>query len=115
MAYNASQAKSPVTYNLEETNWQAYIQGYTFMFSTMAHRDKFLEKVNGHIQWMNDSMTRRFHMPCSFARLAVFQLYMQIEGRGFLVYDSVEGCVYHKPEDVTFVVDAVYTMDGWEE
>lgn len=115
MAYNASQVKSPVTYDLENTAWQAIIGEYRFCFSTMAHRDKFLSKVNGHIDWMNDSMTRRFHMPCSFHRLAMFQLYMQIEGRGFLVYDEHEGCVYRSPTDVFFTVDAVYNMKDWEE
>ena len=104
MAYNASQTKSPICYDLHNTDWQAVAGNYTFNFSTMRHRDKFLHDSRIKTEWMNDSMSRRFHMCCMFDTLALFQLYMQIEGRGFLVFDNVLGKVYESPEQVKFEV-----------
>ncbi len=110
MAYNASQAKSPVCYNLRETNWQAYVDGLTFCFSTAAHRDKFLNECEGRKEWLSDSMSRRFHLPCDFSMLALFQLYMQIEGRGFHVVDANNGEVYESPTSVLFEVSCDGTL-----
>lgn len=112
MAYNASQVKSPVCYNLDNTDWQAYVGGYTFSFSTMRHRDKFLSEAEKRVQWMNHSMSNRFHIPCRFDRLALVQLYMMVEGRGFLVVDENAGEVYRNPDDMLASIDIVMNMSG---
>ena len=104
MAYNASQTKSPICYDLRETNWQAVEDGFVFNFSSVSHRDKFIEEAKGRKEWLSDSMSRRFHVPCDFSVLALFQLYMQIEGRGFLVYDPVNGYVFERPTDIVVKV-----------
>ena len=114
MTYNASQYKSPVCYNLDATDWEAVVDTYRFAFSTMAHRDKFLNEVDKKIQWLNHSMTKRFHVPCMFNRLAMIQLYMQIEGRGFLVTDEIEGIVYRSPEEMAVYCGIVYNVEGVE-
>ena len=100
MAYNASQQKSPVCYDLTCSQWQAIYRNFRFFFSTAKHRDKFLVECRGRVAWMNDSMSRRFHVRCDCALLAVVQLYMQIEGRGFLVVDEEMGVVYDSAEKV---------------
>lgn len=106
MAYNASQTKSPVCYDLHRTQWMANYQHFMFHFSTVGHRDKFLTECRRKVSWMDGSMSKRFHLSCDFEELAVFQLYMQIEGRGFLVVDEVNGIVYDSPEKVKFTVSA---------
>ena len=103
MGYNASQTKSPICYDLKETDYKAYCDGYIFCFSSIVHRDKFLRECIKRKEWMNDSMSRRFHVPCDFSVLALFQLYMQIEGRGFYVYNDV-GELFEKPTDIMFEV-----------
>ena len=115
MTYNARQYKSPVCYNLDETDWEAVVDTYRFAFSTMAHRDKFLNEVDKKIQWLNHSMTKRFHLPCMFNRLAMIQLYMQIEGRGFLVTDDFDGIAYRSPEEMTVFCDVVYNVEDVED
>ena len=115
MTYNASQYKSPVCYNLDETDWEAVVDTYRFAFSTMAHRDKFLNEVDKKIQWLNHSMTKRFHVPCMFNRLAMIQLYMQIEGRGFRVIDESAGIVYRSPEGMTVYCDIAWNVEGVED
>ena len=100
MAYNASQTKSPVCYDLHKTQWQAMYNNLMFNFSSMKHRDKFLEDINKRVAWLNDSMSRRFHVPCFFNDLAAIQLYMQIEGRGFFVYNEITGEVFDSPEEM---------------
>ena len=108
MAYNASQTKSPVVYNLMDSQFEVVKRGYVFRFSTQRHAEKFGQSADYKVEWMNDSMTRRFHIPCRFDELALFQLYMQIEGRGFLVYDEPEQVWYHSPEEVKF-----FTATTW--
>lgn len=115
MTYNASQYKSPVCYNLDETDWEAVVDTYRFAFSTMAHRDKFLNEVDKKIQWLNHSMSKRFHVPCMFNRLAMIQLYMQIEGRGFLVTDEIAGIVYRSPEEMTVYCDIAWNVEVGED
>lgn len=100
MAYNASQQKSPVCYDLTCSQWQANYRNFRFFFSTAKHRDKFLMGCRERVAWLNDSMSRRFHVRCDFAVLAVVQLYLQIEGRGFLVVDEGKGIVYDSAEKV---------------
>lgn len=104
MGYNASQTKSPVCNDLRKTQWQAMYKCFCFNFSTMKHRDKFLEQIENKVQWMNDSMSRRFHVPCDFELLAMVQLYMQIEGRGFMFFDTETGEVYESPDELTFYI-----------
>ena len=100
MGYNASQTKSPVCYDLRNTQWQALQGEFMFNFSTVGHRDKFLSEVQKRVDWLNDSMSRRFHVPCMFDDLAAIQLYMQLEGRGFFIFNIVTGEVYEKPSEV---------------
>lgn len=102
MAYNASQRKGPIVYDLNESRFSVKARGYEFRFSSLAHKEKFVKLMKEKVEWLNDSMTRRFHIPCRFDELALFQLYMHVEGRGFLVYDSHDEVWYHKPEEVKF-------------
>lgn len=107
MGYNASQTKSPVCYDLRKTQWQAQHGEFVFSFSTCAHRDKFLRECDKRIDWLNDSMSRRFHVPCDFEPLALVQLYQQIEGRGFLVWNHVTGELFEYAADFLCTVSAV--------
>ena len=89
MGYNATQAKGHVSYDLSNEDYTSNWEEYTFYFSTMAHKVKFDEGVQTRIDWLNDSLSRRFHYDIHADVLAVFQLYKMIEGRGFKVYDNL--------------------------
>ena len=104
MAYNASQAKTPVCYDLRKSQWTFDALGYRFYFSTMAHRDKFWRDWAKRVEWLSDSMSRRFHIYVDCSLLAVVQLYMQIEGRGFFVVDLHDGVVYEDSAEFTMQV-----------
>ena len=109
MSYNASQQKSPVWHDLETTPWLVDLGNFTFHFSTPKHAEKFREQAYQKIEWLNDSMSRRFHVPCAFDHLALVQLYMQIEGRGFMV--EYRGYVYRRPKDMlvaTYIVESAF-------
>ena len=49
-----------------------------------------------------------------FNDLAMIQLYMQIEGRGFRVYDENEGIVYRSPQEMVVYADLAYNVEGVE-
>lgn len=103
----SSLSKYGVAYNLEQSpygaSWTDEVTGrmYEFCFSTVKHRDKFLSMLYKRIPWMNDSMSRRFHVVVDVSVVAVLQLYMQIETRGFLVRCGDD--LWQSPEEVSLV------------
>lgn len=94
--------RNGVEYDLRQSPYESSRWPYLFRFSSQAHRDKFNEKAAGRVEWLNDSMTRRFHLAIDLKPLALFQLYMQVETRGFLVRDVETGVWYDCPQTVRF-------------
>ena len=111
MAYNASQTKKAVHYDLKTTPFTVAEHGLDFHFSSVKHAEKFGREALSRVEWLNDSMTRRFHIPCKFDELALFQLYQQIEGRGFCVYDIHSEVWYHSAEEVKLFIDVALVCD----
>lgn len=89
MSYNATQARSHISYDLTNETYTSDWEEYTFYFSTMAHKEKFDAGVKARVEWLNDSLSRRFHYDVHADALAVFQFYKMVEGRGFKVYDKL--------------------------
>lgn len=107
MAYNASSASSPSIYQLNNTPYKAEFDRFVFYFSTERHRDNFVNCIDKRIGWMNDSMSRRFHFPIDCKFIAVFQLYMQVEGRGFQVFDTKTYDEYTSPSQLRMMCEVV--------
>ena len=80
--------KNGVCYDLRTSPYTVEKLGYSFAFSTAAHADRFRQDANSRIAWLADSFTRRFKYRVDVPLLAVFQLYAQVETRGFYVVDS---------------------------
>ena len=93
--------KHGVCYDLAVSPYVAEKLGFCFHFSTAAHARNFREKADMRIGWLNDSLSRRFKYRIDVPLLAVFQLYNQIETRGFYVVDS-DGRVYSCRDEVEF-------------
>lgn len=99
----AELTKSGVCYNLKGSPYSVWYGGFTFYFSSVTHQRNFMEKCRIRCEWMRDSMTRRFHMDVDMGALPLFQLYMQVERRGFYVV-SDRGHEYRSHKDVGFKV-----------
>ena len=82
--------------------YKVEIMGYIFRFSTQAHADKFEREAWKRKEWLDDSLTRRFHVPIDTGVLAFIQLYQMIEGRGFYMQDGDN--VYTSSTDIQLVV-----------
>lgn len=94
--------KNGVEYDLRRTPFYSAWREYTFYFSSATHLEKFEYRMQARIDWLCDSLSRRFHMEIDASVLAVFQLYMQIETRGFRVWNMVRLEEYECPENITF-------------
>ena len=79
-----------ICYDLPESPFVHEWGEWRFYFSTAAHLRNFIGKIDMKIAWLNDSFSRRFRFNVDASVLAVFQLYNQIENRGFYVV-SVTG------------------------
>lgn len=103
MGYNASLRKSPIANDLSKSDYHFTWGRYEYYFSSASHAIKFEENVTKKEEWLSDSLSRRFHMKVDANYLADFQLYMQIEGRGFRIIDNLTGNVLDSPNMVSFV------------
>lgn len=101
MTYELS--RGGVCYDLAETPFTFEWRGYDFHFSSAPHRSKFIETVNQKCEWLGDSFRRRFKFHVNAEWLAVFNLYRQVETRGFYVVGE-GGEVYRSVEAVRFRV-----------
>lgn len=103
MSYNATAASAKnICHDLSNSRYEGYYNGFIFRFSTQAHADKFNREVWKRKEWLDDSLSRRFYVPLDTGMLAAFQLYQQIEGRGFYVEDM--GIPYTSPNDLQLCV-----------
>lgn len=95
------QTKNGVVYDLSLSPFEVSWKEYTFVFSSAVHAAKFDSKLSVRIEWLTDSLSRRFHVCVDAAVIAVMQLYMQTETRGFYVVDNKAGKVHTCPENIT--------------
>ena len=93
--------KHGVVYNLLNSPFKCSWGKYTFYFSSATHLAKFNEKLDARIEWLNDSFSRRFHVNIDVSVLAVMQLYMQLETRGFYIIDSAASEEFKCRENIT--------------
>lgn len=83
-----------VVYDLRFSEYEYTFFPLMFRFSSETPLKKFSERVNAKVEWLNDSLSRRFHIELRVDLLAALQCYMQVETRGFLVRDIEQGRWY---------------------
>lgn len=91
-----------VCYDAQRTPFTVHLEDFTFHFSTEKHRQAFKAKALLRREWLNDSLSRRFHFEIDTGLLAIFQLYEQIEKRWFWVENVESKEVYRCPQEVRF-------------
>ena len=96
--------KYGVAYAFDEPEFEAYFGDWVFRFSSMKHKERFCNLVQARVDWLSDSLSRRFKYPIDAAELAAFQLYQQVETRGFYVTRNTK--VYRSQAEITFSVTA---------
>lgn len=96
-------SKYGVCYDLAESPYTAEVLGFVFRFSTANLQRRFMESARVRCEWLTDSLGRRFHYSVQADVLALFQLYEQVESRGFYV-EAPDGAVYRSTGDVGFEV-----------
>lgn len=107
--------RNGIYYNLADSPYVAEWNGYIFSFSSVSHKEKFEQKLGMKIDWLNDSMSRRFHFKIRMDIVAVLQLYMQCESRGFYIFDPTCNKLYESPEDILIITyDSFIRNNFWE-
>lgn len=86
--------RNGVVYDLRFSEYEYTFYPLTFLFSSESHREKFAERVNVKVDWLNDSFSKRFHIEVRVDLLAALQCYMQVETRGFRVRNIETGRWY---------------------
>lgn len=101
MPRNANMTDYGVCYDVDNSPFQVERHGLTFKFSSVKHRDKFVQDVRKREDWLCDSLSRRFKVAFDARLLACVQLYTQVEKRGFYIED-MEGRSYGCSSEMNF-------------
>lgn len=103
--YDATkQAAKNIYHSLDVSPYDTEYKDWHFRFSTEKHQKKFENDFLKHKEWLDDSMSRRFHIDFDSGMLAAVSLYCRIEGRGFYIYNKKENETYRDPKDVYMLV-----------
>ena len=78
-------SKDGVFYDMEHSPYKTMYGDYTFHFSSRKHMSSFLDKMPVRLDWLTDSVSKRFHFYVDADLIAMFQLYFQVETRGCYV------------------------------
>lgn len=77
--------RNGIEYKLELSPYKATVDGVTYIFSSVNHLDKFIEKLGENREIINYSLSKRFGFSVNLNILNDIVLYARIETRGFLI------------------------------
>ena len=91
-----------IYYRLPESEYRLRFGPIEFYFSSAVYRDKFAERINAEIDIYNYRKTVRTGIRSTAVFTPAFELYKQIEKRGFYakLYWLGREYVIEKPEDL---------------
>lgn len=98
-----------VCYDLKNSPYSVEKMGLKFMFSTPLNRRKFIEQTDAKIKSVDNSLYRRFKFYIDARYIALIQLYMNIEHRGFAIYQDDE--LIASPDSIIILASFTYTKD----
>jgi hypothetical protein len=105
--------KHGICYDLSESPFVCSTAHFEYRFSSANHMRKFADNVQQRKDWLNDSLSRRFHVSIEVDILAELQLYMQTETRGFHVTDE-RGRTWRSAENM-LLSGLKANGEGWRE
>lgn len=102
-----------VYYDLSESEYTSDKMGWKFYFSSLPHKYKFERESAKRMDWLTDSLSRRFKYKIYSEELALFQLYGQIEKRGYRVQSIAHPTrIITTPTSVVFELEAKVVSNG---
>lgn len=90
--------RNGIVYKLELSPYKATVEGVTFMFSSVNHLEKFLEKLGENRELITYSLSKRFGFSVNLSILNDIVLYAKVETRGFLI--EHKGVYYSCKKDI---------------
>lgn len=90
--------RNGIVYNLELSPYKATIEGVTYMFSSINHLGKFMEKLDENREILSHSLSKRFNITINLNVLSDIVLYSKVETRGFHII--FEGVPYSCKKDI---------------
>lgn len=90
--------RNGIVYNLELSPYKATVEGVTYMFSSVNHLNKFMEKLNENRDIISYSLSKRFSISVNLDILSDVVLYSKVETRGFLI--NHKGVTYSCKKDI---------------
>lgn len=97
-----SVSKYGVAYDIVNSPYSCEYREFVFYFSSLPHKHNFLSKVQMKEEWLSHSLSKRFHFSVDATMIAIFQLYAQVETRGFYVI-APEGRELKSLNDIQFM------------
>lgn len=89
-----------IFYKLEESPYTLNYEGYIFYFSSTLYHHNFRKRIDKYIKEVNEKVSKRWKFPVDFRVLAGLYCYINIETRGFLIYDPIMEVYFTCPEQI---------------
>lgn len=90
-----------VCYDIVNTPYTVETGGVVYHFATQKHADKFRLGLLARMEWLEDSLSRRFKIFCpGFGPLAAYQWYRICEPNAFCI--EIDGEVETCPDALEF-------------
>ena len=77
--------RNGIVYDLRKSPYIFEHNEFTYYFSSVNHKEKFLEKLRENRELINYSLSKRFGCNVDFNLLSDIVLYSKVETRGFLI------------------------------
>lgn len=90
-----------VCYDISSSPFVVEVDGIVYRFTSEKHMRKFEDDLEKIEDWVNDSLSRRFHTTIRCPALGQLWLYRKVERNGFCL--EVEGEQIKCPEGLLFV------------
>ncbi len=91
-----------VEYDLKRSKYVEVVWGFELHFSSIPHLEKFRAGWMKHVDWINDGMSRKFHMETKMDYLALIDFYRRTETRGFYIVNLKNGVEYECAQNLLF-------------
>lgn len=93
-----------VEYDIYESDYYYRINGYTFYFSSMFNRDRFITKFSKFVKEENNKIIVKYHVSIDLTEYLLIAFYKKIEKRGFRVLIHKNDDIISLEENYTFNV-----------
>lgn len=93
-----------VIHDIKESDYYYKLNEYTFYFSSMFNRDRFITRFSKFVKEENNKLKVKYHVNIDLTSYLLIVFYKKIEKRGFKVLTYKNNDIIELKEDYIFKI-----------